>query len=203
MTPTPHFTNRGCARVMFFALLSAFWLTPEVFAAKPGKAKLRAEDGDQVPAAMADAKLSKREEKANGRTDAANATDAEARQLTRLRERLEVTDDAEWVVITERLTKVEDLRRGLTARVTPRGNAPAAGDKGKRGGRAGSSSELEALRSAVTDQYPEAEIKARLARAHEMHLQQEAQLARAQTDLRSVLTVRQEAIMVMMGLLPP
>jgi N-formylglutamate amidohydrolase len=77
-------------------------------------------------------------------------------------------------------------------------------DKPKRKtGGVSANPELDALRSAVGDQFPDAEIKARLARAHDAYLQRVAQLTQAQADLRAVLTVRQEAVAVMAGLLPP
>ena len=47
-----------------------------------------------------------------------------------------------------------------------------------------------------------AEIKARLDRYREVRKENEARLAKAQDDLRAVLTVKQEAMAVMMGLLP-
>ena len=43
----------------------------------------------------------------------------------------------------------------------------------------------------------------RLARVHEIYLRKEADLRKAQGELRAVLTIRQEAIAVMAGLLPP
>ena len=49
---------------------------------------------------------------------------------------------------------------------------------------------------------PDGEIKARLDRLREVRKENEAKLAKAQEDLRAVLTVRQEAIAVMYGLLP-
>jgi len=61
----------------------------------------------------------------------------------------------------------------------------------------------EALRSAVRGGLPEAELRLRLARAHELHREREARLARARAELRAVLTVRQEAVAVLAGLLDP
>jgi hypothetical protein len=75
------------------------------------------------------------------------------------------------------------------------------GFRGNGGGRA-ANPELDALRTAVTDNMPDAEIKARLDRLREVRKQNEAKLAKAQEDLRAVLTVRQEAMAVMTGLLP-
>jgi Spy/CpxP family protein refolding chaperone len=62
--------------------------------------------------------------------------------------------------------------------------------------------ELDALRSAATDNLPDAEIKARLARVRDVRKQNDEKLAKAQEDLRAVLTVRQEAVAVASGLLP-
>jgi hypothetical protein len=55
----------------------------------------------------------------------------------------------------------------------------------------------------LTSKLPDAEIKARLARVHEVYVQDGARLAKAQEELRAVLTIRQEAVAVMAGLLPP
>ena len=75
------------------------------------------------------------------------------------------------------------------------------GFRGNGGGRA-ANPELDALRTAVTDKMPDAEIKARLDHYREVRKDNEAKLAKAQEDLRAVLTVRQEAMAVMYGLLP-
>ncbi len=126
------------------------------------------------------------------------SADPQARAQSRLRERLEITDDGEWAVILERIQRVEELRRTVAG-------APASGaDRGKRSSRSeGVAAEREALRSAVADHLPDAEIRARLARVAEVNRQNQAKLARAQEELRAVLTVRQEAIAVVFGLLPP
>lgn len=131
--------------------------------------------------------------------------EAESRTLAKLRERLEVADDAEWTVISERILKVEEARRNLwTPGASGRG-APPLTAKPKRSSKAGPSAhpEQDALRSALADKLPDAEIKARLAQAHEAQRQSESRLTKAQADLRGVLTIRQEAVAVTMGLLPP
>ena len=113
--------------------------------------------------------------------------------LAGLRTQFDVADDAEWQLIADRITKVSELRRATTA-----------GAFGLRGGpraSASSNSEQAALRAAVTEKLPDAEIKARLERLREAHKQAEAKLDQAREDLRSVLTVRQEAIAVLAGLL--
>jgi tRNA A37 methylthiotransferase MiaB len=58
------------------------------------------------------------------------------------------------------------------------------------------------LRAAITDKLPDAEVKSRLERLREVRKQNEAKVAKAQEELRAVLSVRQEAVAVMFGLLP-
>lgn len=128
-----------------------------------------------------------------------------AAMMDRLREQFGVTDDAEWALISERLTKVSELRRGAMGGFgrggPPGGGAPGGGNT--RGGRGATGNpESDALRAAITDKMPDAEIKSRLDRLREVRKQNEAKLAKAQEDLRAVLTVRQEAVAVMFGLLP-
>ena len=133
------------------------------------------------------------------------AADPQARALSRVREQMEITDDGEWALIAERIGKVDELRRALLASSAgPRGLA-APGDRGKRASATAPAglAERDALRAAVKDKLPDAEIKGRLARAREVQSQQEARLATAQAELRAVLTVRQEAVAVVAGLLPP
>ena len=139
--------------------------------------------------------------------DAAAAKDASEqtpnRAASKLREQMDVADDAEWEVISKRIANVTELRRLISGGAGIRG--VAAIDKIKGPARADRSAQLEqdALRTAVRDKLPDAEIKARLARAHDIHRQNEAKLQKAQEELRAVLTVRQEAVVVVMGLLPP
>ena len=126
----------------------------------------------------------------------------------RLREQFGVTDDAEWALISERLTKVSEIRRsagGGIGRGGPPGGGggPPGGGGGARPTRGPSGNpEQDALRAAITDKLPDAEIKSRLDRLRDVRKQHEAKLTKAQEELRAVLSVRQEAIAVMFGLLP-
>jgi hypothetical protein len=157
------------------------------FAAKPSKAERRDMKGDAVAA-----------------SSKPSPQDAQARVLTKLREQLEVTDDAEWDVIGERILKVNELRQTVAAGAAGAKTAMAMSEKSKRSSRGSSAHpEQDALRSAVVDKLPDAEIKMRLARAHDVHQRNLAKLAKAQDELRAVLTVRQEAVAVIAGLLPP
>jgi hypothetical protein len=139
-------------------------------------------------------------EPANRKANRISPAELEQRNQDKLRERLEVSDDAEWAIISERIRRVDELRRTpWSATPTPRATAGAA-DKAKRTAVA---PEQAALRSALADKLTDAEIRLRLARAHEVHEQHQAKLAQAQASLRAVLTVRQEAVAVTYGLLPP
>ena len=133
-----------------------------------------------------------------------------AQMQERLREQFGVTDDAEWTLISERLTKLSEIRRtagGGMGRGGPGGpSGPGGGPGGpsSRGGRGGPSGnpEQDSLRAAIMDKLPDAEVKSRLERLREVRKQNEAKVARAQEELRAVLSVRQEAVAVMFGLLP-
>jgi hypothetical protein len=132
--------------------------------------------------------------------------DMQARLLSSMRERLEVPDDEEWKIISERLGKVMELRRntagGALAAFAGRGPQGGGDNRGGRGTRPGGNAEMTALQSALRDKMPDAEIKSRLDRVRELRKENEAKLSKAQEDLRAVLSVRQEAVAVVFGLLP-
>lgn len=155
-----------------------------------------------------------------GERRALNPQDMQERMMSSLRERLEIKDDEEWKLISERISKVMELRRtaapagggafiGAFAGRGPGGPGGPGGDRGNggergRGGRGpgGANPEMTALSSALRDKLPDAEIKSRLDRVREMRRDNEARLSKAQEDLRAVLSVRQEATAVVFGLLP-
>jgi Spy/CpxP family protein refolding chaperone len=117
--------------------------------------------------------------------------------MAQLKTRFGVLDDAEWAVISARITPIMDLRR------TMGGGGGFGGFRGGGGGGGRNASpEVESLRSAITDNLPDAEIKARLDHLREARKADQAKLEKAQADLVAVLTVKQEAIAVMMGILP-
>jgi len=121
--------------------------------------------------------------------------------MNRLRERFEVTDDAEWQLISERISKVMELRRSnLGGAIRFRAGGGNPGGNGPNALQA--NPEQEALLAAVTDKLPDAEVKARLERLRAARKQSEAKLDQARDDLRAVLTIRQEAVAVLAGILP-
>ena len=155
-----------------------------------------------------------------GRPDWQNMSPEERQQafLDRVRERLEVKDDAEWNAMKPLVQKVMDARRETMADAggfgfgggrggRRGGGGDGGGDNGgRRGGRGGGfmpepSAEKEALQKAVDAQAPKAEIKAALAKFKDARKAHQDALEKAQDDLRKVLTSRQEAIAALEGYL--
>lgn len=138
------------------------------------------------------------------------------RRLERIKEQMEITDDSEWKAMEPLIQKVMESRiasmagmgRGMFG---PRrgggngGNGGNGGDQGqgqRRGGMFGTPSpEAEALQKTIDAKAPKAEIKAALAKFVESRKAKQAELEKAQEDLRKVLTTRQEAIATLEGLL--
>ena len=189
-----NFTGPASCRSLLLLVLSFVVVTARpAFAAKPGKEEARAMKRE-LAVDDPSAKPKNRDVPADALDRQA---DAQTRALSRVRDQMEIDDDAEWAVISERIGRVDEQRRALSTGGT---SARAAASAGKR---ASGNAERDALRTAVADKLPDAEIRGRLLRAREMQAQQEARLAAAQAELRAVLTVRQEAIAVIAGLLPP
>jgi len=132
------------------------------------------------------------------------------RMLERYREQLEVKDDAEWKVIAEKIEKVSEARREMGGGMFGRGRGgPGGGGGGEQGGgreRArglggDAGPEAEALQQAIDSKASADEIKAKLAKHRETRKAKQEKLDKAQNDLRQLLSVRQEAIAVLNGLL--
>jgi hypothetical protein len=133
------------------------------------------------------------------------------RMMEAMRERLEVTDDAEWKIVEERLSKVTQARMATMA---DGGGMMGFGGMGGRGGPGGPpgggrgfqnffgqpSPESQALQRAVDSKASAVEIKAQLAKFLAARKEKQANLVKAQNELRQVLTPRQEAIAALMGL---
>ncbi len=139
-----------------------------------------------------------------------------ARMMERYKEAFEVTKDDEWKIIQERIDKVLTAQRetriggfGFAGGGRRGGGNANAGDNNNNGGnrrtRGGFGGEpnpdVEALQKALEDKASPDQIKAKLAKVRESMKQKEANLAKAQVDLKEVLSVRQEATAVTMGLL--
>jgi hypothetical protein len=144
------------------------------------------------------------------------------RMAARMREQFGVTDDAEWKIIEGKIQKVTEARRAVGGGMGFGGMAFGGGrrgggqggadaDRGGQGGRGGGrafggfggepSPEVADLQKAIEAKASPDEIKAKLAKVREARKANEAKLEAAQEDLKKVLSVRQEAIAVTMGLL--
>ena len=139
------------------------------------------------------------------------------RQMEQLKEQLGVKDDAEWKVMEPRLQKVRELNmqarfggmmRGMMGGM--RGQRGPGGDQGgpqaDRRGR-GPQGEPTAVDKAMTQlntvlqkesASPE-EIKTALTAVRAAREKAKADLAVAQADLKKILSVRQEAVLVELG----
>jgi hypothetical protein len=127
----------------------------------------------------------------------------------RYRDRLEITDDAEWKAIQPRIQKVLDARAALDAgrRGTfDRGNRPGSDrtqttDQNARKGSAPVNPAAETLQKAITEKASASDLKAAAAQFVASRKAKQADLEKAQEELRMVLTQRQESIAMLAGLL--
>ena len=134
------------------------------------------------------------------------------RMMDNYRERLEIKGDDEWKAIQPLITKVVEARQeiGFGGRSFGRGGgrrSDGQADGNNQGGRRGfpggePSPEAEELQKAIESNASKDELKAKLAKFREARKAKEAKLAQAQEDLKKVLSVKQEANAVLMGLLP-
>ena len=150
---------------------------------------------------------------ARGNFDPARAQEFRQRRMDDLKEQLEVKDDAEWKALEPLITKVmesqqqmfADRIRGAFRGGRPRDNNNNGGDNGggrQRGGFGGEPSpEAAALQKAIESKASNSELKAALAKMQESRKAKQAELEKAQADLRKVLSLRQEAILTSSGLL--
>lgn len=131
------------------------------------------------------------------------------RMAERMREQFGVKDDAEWKLIEVRITKVTEARRevgfgGGMGMFGGRGGGaggPGGGGRGGRGFGGEPSPEAQALQTAIENNASADDIKAKLAKYRESVKVKEAALEKAQAELREVLSAKQEATAVLMGLL--
>ncbi|MHA3774402.1 hypothetical protein ACXR0O_22985 [Verrucomicrobiota bacterium sgz303538] len=136
------------------------------------------------------------------------------RMNERLKTSLKVNDE-EWSVIQPLIEKVQTKQReamGSRFGGFGGGGRRGPGGPGGQGGQGGAqpvsdqsrpgASESQALRTTLENENASAdEIKSKLAAVRDQRKKSEAELAQAREDLRKVLTVRQEAALVSMGIL--
>jgi hypothetical protein len=139
-----------------------------------------------------------------------NMDPAEMQQriMDNIRDQMSITNDEEWSVIQARVQKVMDARRDVGGpnfgRLFRRRNNDGGdnGGGGRRGGFFGQPSpELDSLQNAIDNNAPAEQVKAAMEKYRASHKAKEAALEKAQDDLKSVLTVKQEAVAVSLGLI--
>ncbi len=153
-----------------------------------------------------------------------NFDPAQMRQnrLDRIREQIDVKDDSEWKVLETSIGKVMDAQQemmqgrfggmgggrgnrqrggggaGGTA-TTAADNTTGGGAQARRGPQP--SPEMEDLQKAIEAKAPADEIKAKLQKVRDVSKAKEAKLETAREDLKKLVTARQEAILVVNGIL--
>jgi hypothetical protein len=135
------------------------------------------------------------------------------RMMGYVKDTLEITDDTEWKAIQPLVQKVMDARMSMAGMGgmgrmfggRNRGGGGGGDNQGDQGGqRRGMfgqqpSPEADALQKAIDSKASKAELKAALAKYQDAHKAKQAELEKAQADLRKVLTARQEAIATVNG----
>ncbi len=118
-----------------------------------------------------------------------------------LRERMAITNDAEWGIIEQRITAVTKARMATIADSGLMGGMPTGGRAAGFATMFGTPSpEAEALRKALEDNAPPAQVHTLLVKFQAARKEKEAAVTKAEADLKAVLTTRQEAIAVVSGL---
>jgi hypothetical protein len=133
------------------------------------------------------------------------------RMVDGARDRLGFTNDTEWAAVEPLVQKVVatqfDARsgqgRGMMGGRNRGGQGGQNGQAGQggQGGRFGQPSpEADALQKAIDDNAPASQIKDLLAKYKTVQKAKQAKLEAAQSDLKKVLTTKQEAEAVLLGL---
>jgi hypothetical protein len=122
------------------------------------------------------------------------------RMLDRYKELLEVTDETEWKALEPLVTKAGEARMQAFAGM---GRGMRGGRGGGPGGPGGAQANpaAEGLQKAIDAKASNAETKAALDKFVADRKAKQAELEKAQANLRKVLTPRQEAIATLNGLL--
>jgi hypothetical protein len=124
------------------------------------------------------------------------------RIMDAVKDKLAFTNDVEWTAVKPMVQKVIDARRDAMVRMSGFGRRSGNnGDNAGRGSSDQSSPEADSLQKSLDSNAPMDQIKSGLEKYRAAHKDKEAKLAEAQENLRKVLTVRQEAQAVLLGLL--
>jgi hypothetical protein len=129
------------------------------------------------------------------------------RMMDAIRDQLNFTNDTDWSAVQPLVQKVFDARRsvgdaGMRALFNRnRGGQGGQGGPGGRGGMFGQPSpEQEALQKAIDDDAPAGQIKDLLAKYKAVQKAKQAKLEEAQSELKKVLSTKQEAQAFILGL---
>jgi hypothetical protein len=128
------------------------------------------------------------------------------RIMDNIRNQLNFTNDADWSAVQPLVQKVVDARTAVGFGGGMRG---MFGGRNRGGGGGGGGNnpfnqpnpDRDALQQALDDNAPAGQIQALLAKYQASQKTKQAALAAAQTNLRAVLTVPQEAQATLLGLL--
>jgi hypothetical protein len=136
-------------------------------------------------------------------------------RMENLKTQLEITEDSEWDALQPLIQKVIDAQTLVNGdRTTANGMGGTGGGRGGRGGNGGAaavtrggtlgattSPELQAVQRAVQGNSSKEDTKAVLTKLAEVRKTHQEGLDKAQATLRSVVTVRQEAVLTLNGYL--
>ena len=131
------------------------------------------------------------------------------RMMDNVRDRLGFTNDTDWSAVEPLVQKTFDARRDVMAgqfRGFGRGGRGGQGGGGGGGGQGGpgggqTNPDAEALQQALDSNAPAAQVKTLLDKYRASQKAKQAKLEEAQADLRKVLSQKQEAEAVLLGLL--
>ena len=132
-----------------------------------------------------------------------NMEDLRKRMDTMLKESLKASDD-EWTILQPLIEKVQSKQReGMTSRFSGMiGNLFGGRGQGGPGGDRSGSPESQALKETLENSSASPDdLKAKLTALRESRKKSEAEMAAAREDLRKIVSVRQEAVLVSMGVL--
>jgi hypothetical protein len=124
-------------------------------------------------------------------------------RVDRMKETMGITNDDEWKVISERLTKLMQAQRDA---MTGRGGFGGRGQRGGGGGGGGGGNTanvnpaVEALQAAIESGNAD-QIKAKMAAVRDDRTKKQAALKAAQEELKKVLNAKGEAVCLMQGLI--
>ena len=124
------------------------------------------------------------------------------RMLDNYKDRLGFTNDTDWSAVEPMVQKVMDARRDTMGGIF--GGFGRRGGGGPGGGGPGGGTpdpDREALQQAIDSNAPAAQIKSLLDKYRVSYKAKQVKLAAAQADLQKVLSQKQEAQAVLLGLL--